>query len=111
MRRHPNRKRLEAWLDGAETSPDLDAHLDECEKCAATIEAFAEADGPVQSALKQLLMPPEGLRTRVEVAIAARAQTRSDLEVLGEMLGIGLSTERRMFDGGSKSEGSQDRTS
>ena len=97
MRRHPNRKRLAAWLDGLEVDEALDEHLDTCERCAATIEELAAQDDPVQNALQRVLAPPDDLQQRIESGIGARLQNRQDVSLVAELMGIGLGTARVVF--------------
>ena len=97
MRRHPSRKRLERWFDGHEADPDLDAHLDTCDRCASVIEELAASDDPVHSALQSVLPVPDDLHARIEVGINSRLQNRQDLAALAEIMGIGLRTARLVF--------------
>ena len=59
MARHPNRARLDAWLDGAEH--DIDEHVENCEHCVETLTSIsAETTEPknkseLKPALLQLL--------------------------------------------------------
>lgn len=107
MARHPNRARLDAWLDGAEH--DIDEHVENCEHCVETLTSIsAETTEPknkseLKPALLQLLQPPDDLHERMSQRLAERLQRRQDLEVLGSMLGVPKET-------GSVYMGSEDAT-
>lgn len=100
MARHPKDDRLLAWLDG--NAPELDEHLDDCETCAQTIDRLAAADADLRPALLSLLAPPVDLATRVSERLAARVQSRRDVELLGSMLGLPMETGRVVLDQGER---------
>lgn len=101
MARHPNDDRLLAWLDG--NAPELDEHLADCERCAQSVDRLAAAEADLRPALLSLLAPPADLATRVSERLAARIQSRRDVELFGSMLGLPVETGRVVFDGGDQS--------
>jgi len=92
MARHPNRARLDAWLDGQEH--DIDEHVENCEQCASTMSSInaestqSNKESDLKPALLELLKPPDDLHDRMSQRLAERLQRRQDLEVLGSMLGV-----------------------
>ena len=95
MARHPKRDQLARWLDGHESDPKLDEHLETCAVCASTLDTISLStsnDNPEPSdigpALLELLQPPEDLHERVSDRLAERLQRRQDIEILGSMLGV-----------------------
>lgn len=101
MARHPEDDRLLAWLDGS--APELDEHLDACDRCAAAIDHLAADEADLRPALLSLLAPPSDLATRVSEQLAARIQRRRDVELFGSMLGIPMETGRVVLDAGDGS--------
>jgi hypothetical protein len=91
VRRHPSKVRLHAWLDG-EAAGDIDDHLLHCERCAATLEASAAGTPTFAGLLDQVLAAPEDLEARLRGGVAARLQTREDLRLLVELLGVPMET-------------------
>ena len=100
MARHPDDDRLLAWLDG--DAPDLDEHLADCEDCAKSIDRLAGGEADLRPALLSLLAPPADLATRVSERLAARVQSRRDVELLGSMLGVPVETGRIVLDSGDR---------
>ncbi len=95
--RHPNRRQLARWLDG--DAPELDDHIDGCEKCAQTLDALAAAETTdLRPALLTLLAPPTDLEERVSRRLAARLQSRADAELFGALLGVPIETGRVVLE-------------
>ncbi len=100
--RHPNRRQLARWLDGDAT--ELDEHIGSCAKCAETLDALAEAETKdLRPALMSLLTPPTDLEERVSRRLAARLQSRADVELFGALLGIPIETGRVVMEGSDAS--------
>jgi anti-sigma factor RsiW len=95
LRRHPSRARLHAWLDG-ELASELDDHLRTCERCAGVLEASAAGTPPFGSLLDHLLAAPADLEARLRSGIAGRLQTREDLRLMVELLGVPAETLRAL---------------
>ena len=100
MARHPKDARLLAWLEG--DAPDLDEHLEDCERCAEALDRLAAADTDLRPALLSLLTPPDDLAARMSDRLAARIQDRRDLEMFGSMLGIPVEAGRVVLESGDQ---------
>ena len=85
---HPSRRRLTAWLEDGDQS--LDAHISTCERCATKLEDLSQPSVPLGDALRAMLAPPPDLQPRLRNGIAARLQTRDDLRLLFELMGVPL---------------------
>lgn len=107
IRRHPSADLLRRWLttdaDAEAEMPDVTAHVDDCERCAAKLEQLdsgtAEGFDPsaIASALLSLLAPPEGLSARVEGRVIDRLSSRQMVVVLGDLFGAGLETSKLLL--------------
>ncbi|MEM9033871.1 MAG: hypothetical protein AAGA99_15055 [Actinomycetota bacterium] len=100
---HPRRSQLARWLETGE-SEWITAHVEDCSRCAAVIEELAGAasgDDALGGMLREALAPPVGLGDRVSEEVARRVEererTRRDLQLLGEMFGIGIETARSVL--------------
>lgn len=83
---HPSRRRLLAWLDSGD--PDIEAHIDTCERCASKIEALSQPTPPLSEALIAMLQPPPDLQPRLRTGIARKLQAQDDLEFVLGFLGL-----------------------
>lgn len=95
LRRHPSRVRLHAWLDG-EAAGDVDEHLRTCHRCAGVLEASAAGTPPLSSLLAEILTVPADLEVRLRSGIAERLQTREDLQLFVELIGVPAETLRAL---------------
>ena len=90
--RHPSKRRLLAWLESGDAS--LDDHLATCERCASRLEDLSQPETAIRDALREMLRPPEDLQPRLRAGIARKMQTREDLKLLFELMGIPWQTAR-----------------
>ncbi len=105
MRRHPSADLLRRWLNTDEASdlPDVTAHVDDCERCAAKLEQLDSGSGDafdhsaIASALINLLAPPEGLSDRVEERVVNRLGSRQMAVVLADLFGAGFETSKLLL--------------
>ncbi|HVM53454.1 MAG TPA: hypothetical protein VM262_09680 [Acidimicrobiales bacterium] len=80
LRRHPDGGSLSAWYDGELVDPRLSAHVDECERCWATVRRFVDVDEAVRASR---LPPRTDVRSRLGVqALAAMAAVAAVVAVL-----------------------------
>lgn len=101
-RRHPSKRELIVWLDGG--AEDLDEHLLDCEKCAATIEDIertntadtsevaARSTNNLATALAAVYESPDGLVDRMASYVAQKAESKVLFEVASDMFGAGIQT-------------------
>lgn len=94
LRRHPSAIRLEAWLDTGD--PVVDAHVVTCERCARVLENTVAPGPALGDILGSVLTPPADLQARLHRGIAKKIQTREDVRLLAELLGLPLDTLRAM---------------
>ena len=97
--RHPSKDRLRAWLTGADGDPQLEAHIDDCDRCSAVIEALGEVSTsePLVVALAQVLAPPIDLPDRLEAQVSQRLSGREVVALMAEMFGAGVETSRLLI--------------
>lgn len=91
---HPSRRRLKGWLDHGDAS--LDVHLTTCERCATRLEDMSQPAGSLGDALRTMLAPPADLHPRLRAGISRKVQTREDLKLLFELMGIPWQTAQAM---------------
>ncbi|MDH3753771.1 MAG: hypothetical protein OEU32_07850 [Acidimicrobiia bacterium] len=97
--RHPPPPRLTAWLEG--TAPELDAHIENCHRCAEALENLGEPTSPVTAALELVLEPPGNLAPALRRGIARRERDRTDLSLLGDLLALPMHIARALTPKGS----------
>ncbi len=99
--RHPSKAVLRDWLTGeieADTTDNVERHLDTCARCAATLEALEPAaETPLGNALAIVLAPPSDLAQRLEEGVTARLSSRQMMEVVADLFGAGLETTRLLL--------------
>jgi hypothetical protein len=98
--RHPSKDKLRKWLSGANgDDPNLDAHIDTCDRCSSVIEALAESrtDESLADALAQVLAAPQGLPDRLEAQVSERLSGREVVGLMAEMFGAGVETSRLLI--------------
>ena len=83
---HPGSAKLRMWLEDGDEK--LDAHIATCERCATRLEDLSEPAVPLGDALRALLAPPVDLQPRLQAGITLKMQTRDDLRLLCEMMGL-----------------------
>ncbi len=99
---HPNRKRLQAWLDAPEALADdadefaaITRHVESCERCAARLEALAlddDLDAPpdpeLAAAIRDIYEPPADLTDRVVTRVAERERADREVSLFLGLFGI-----------------------
>lgn len=91
---HPTRRRLAAWLEQGDAA--IDAHVAVCERCAGRLEDLSRPAVPLGDALRAMLAPPPDLQPRLRTGIARKMQTREDLRLLVELLGLPWQTAQAL---------------
>lgn len=96
MRRlwHPSKRRLQDWLEHGDD--EIDEHLGTCERCATRLEDLSQPETAIRDALREMLRPPEDLQPRLRAGVARKMQTREDMRLLVDLLGIPWQTARAM---------------
>lgn len=102
---HPAQDELVAWLDGE--SSQYDEHIENCLWCAQWIEDIQtgteEADlvesAPISTALAAAVRPPADLQPRLANGIAKQLQSREDLTLFADLLGVSWRTVRILSQG------------
>lgn len=99
LRRHPTKRLLLEWLNGAEGSERLDPHLDTCEICAAKLMDLESVEsGPwLKEALGEVLAPPEDLTDRLEDGVKTRLASRVVFGVLADFYATGWETSKMLL--------------
>ena len=93
---HPSRKRLLAWLSGE--LPDLDDHIESCDRCATRLEELATPGPSLRDALRTALAPPLDLAPRLRSGIAHKMQTRQDLQTVLDLMGLPIHIARAISE-------------
>lgn len=101
--RHPNRKRLDAWLESGEVDEGLEQHIESCDRCADELEQLAvgdvmATDAALDDALSALLEPPPGLEDRMRMRVASSLKNREDLALMMSVFSSGARTARLLID-------------
>lgn len=95
--RHPGRSALQAWLSGADDQ-DLERHLDDCQRCANTLEELDATDAPtIGAALADALSPPGDLTERLVAGVNEKLSSRQIMGVVADIFGAGLETTRMLI--------------
>lgn len=95
---HPSRAKLMGWIEGEQ--PDLDAHVEQCLRCASKIEEIdSTSESSLGLALAQILSPPANLSPQLASRIEHKIESRSDIRLLGEMLGVPYQTIKVVSQG------------
>lgn len=102
---HPTQAELAAWLDGENSQ--YDEHIDKCLWCAQWIEEIESGSSqaemvesaPIATALAQAVRPPADLEPRLTQAINKKLQSREDLSLLADLLGVSWRTVRLLSQG------------
>lgn len=113
FRRHPSQAQLATWLETGGPD-DVTAHVDQCERCANSLEridgqdeqsgASTTAGGRrLAQALSALWEAPADLQTRVIERVDSRVRAEKDLAVLAGLFTIGVETAQLMIPGGPES--------
>ncbi len=99
LRRHPPRRLLLEWLDGADGSDRLDPHLDTCEVCATRLMDLESVDAgrSIKAALDEVLAPPEDLALRLEDGVKTRLASRVVFGVLADLYATGWETSKMLL--------------
>lgn len=99
--RHPSKNALREWLEASDQDPadaKVDAHIDDCQRCAAIIEDFDVADElSIGDALAAVYRPPADLSDRLERRVAARLDSRVVLDVVSDLFGAGFETSKLLL--------------
>jgi predicted anti-sigma-YlaC factor YlaD len=98
FRRHPSKKRLEAWL-ALQSTPDIDDHIENCERCSTLLDDMASAstDSALRDALSEVLAPPPDLAARVEARVTERLEQRRMLGYMADLFGAGWEVTRLLI--------------
>lgn len=91
---HPSKRRLLAWLEDGDDS--IDVHIAGCDRCATRLEDLSQPATAIGDALRAMLAPPPDLQPRLRSGIARQMQTREDMRLLFELLGVPWQTARAM---------------
>ncbi len=106
MRRHPSKRVLRDWLLGKGPA-GLQAHLDECEKCAEALEHLEKDEGlsGLAETLAVVLAPPPDLTERLELGVSARLDSRLLAGIVFDLFQAGFETSRILLSDDPRLEG------
>lgn len=99
MKRHPSRKQLRAWSDGAHDR--LSSHIERCDRCVVLLEEMTLLDPGIRQVLVRVTQPRPGFTERIETAVEERRKSAETWSVVGDLFSLGW----RTFDALVEEEG------
>ncbi len=107
--RHPNRQRLQRWLETGETRR-VSQHIDECAHCQEVLEEISALDEGLVADLQTATAPPDDLRARTHGGVDIRLRNEAALGVFLDLFTIGWDVVRTVIDADPSSPSPTDRT-
>ena len=95
--RHPNRQRLQRWLETGETRR-VSNHVERCEHCQEVLEEVSALDEALVADLQAATTPPEDLRERTHGGVDARLHDEAVLGSFLDLFAIGWGVARGLVD-------------
>jgi hypothetical protein len=95
--RHPNRRRLQRWLDTGETRRVAN-HIEHCTRCQETLEDASALDEELVAGLQAATSPPTDLRERTHGGVDARLRDEAVLGAFFDLFAIGWDVARSLVD-------------
>ncbi len=95
--RHPNRQRLQRWLDTGEPRR-VAKHVERCLHCQEALEIISALDERLVADLQAATAPPEDLRERTHGGVDLRLRNEAALGVFLDIFTIGWDVARCIVD-------------
>jgi len=95
--RHPNRQRLQRWLDTGEPRR-VSHHIEGCSHCQEELEELSALDEGLVADLQAATSPPDDLRERTHGGVDLRLRNEAALGSLLDLFMIGWDFTRSILD-------------
>ncbi|MEZ5166349.1 MAG: hypothetical protein R2695_07595 [Acidimicrobiales bacterium] len=95
--RHPNRRRLQRWLDTGETRR-VASHIEDCARCQEILETLSALDETMVADLEAATTPPEDLRERTHGGVDVRLRDEAATGAFLDLFTIGWDVIRFVLD-------------
>lgn len=95
--RHPNRQRLQRWLETGETRR-VSQHIDECDHCQEVLEEISALDEGLVADLQTATAPPDDLRARTHGGVDNRLRNEAAFGLFLDLFTIGWDVARTVLD-------------
>lgn len=95
--RHPNRRRLQRWLDTGEPRR-VAKHIAACVRCQEKLEELTALDEGLVADLQAATTPPEDLTDRTQGGVDARLRNEAALGAFLDLFVIGWDVTRTVLD-------------
>lgn len=95
--RHPNRQRLQRWLDTGETRR-VSKHVQQCLHCQEVLEDVSALDEELVADLQAATNPPDDLRERTRGGVDVRLRTEAAFGSFIDLFTIGWDFARVILD-------------
>jgi hypothetical protein len=102
--RHPNRRRLQRWLDTGEPRR-VSNHIEGCADCQEVLETISALDEEMVADLQAATTPPADLRERTQGGVDGRLRDEAALGAFLDLFTIGWDVTRCLVD--PESDGSE----
>jgi hypothetical protein len=98
--RHPNRQRLQRWLETGETRR-VSNHIERCDHCQEILEDISALDEGMVADLQAATTPPDDLRERTHGGVDTRLRNEAALGSFLDLFTIGWDVARVIIDPGT----------
>ncbi len=105
--RHPNRRRLQRWLDTGEPRR-VSNHIESCAHCQEILEELSALDEDIVADLQAATTPPADLRERTHGAVDGRLRDEAALGAFLDLFTIGWDVVRCVVDPETEGGGPHD---
>lgn len=95
--RHPNRQRLQRWLDTGEPRR-LSKHIERCAHCQDVLEEVSALDEGLVADLQAATDPPEDLTERTHGGVDIRLRNEAAFGAFVDLFAIGFDFARTILD-------------
>lgn len=95
--RHPDRTRLQHWLDTGEPRR-VARHVERCERCQEALEELSALDDGLVAGLEEATMPPDDLRERTHGGVDLRLRDEAVFGAFLDLFTIGWDVTRSVID-------------
>ena len=95
--RHPNRRRLQRWLDTGEPRR-VARHIDACAHCQEVLEDLSALDEELVADLQAATTPPEDLTDRTQGGVDARLRDEAAVGAFLDLFTIAWDVTRTLVE-------------
>lgn len=95
--RHPNRQRLQRWLDTGDTRR-VAKHIERCSFCQETMDELSALDEELVAGLQAATSPPADLRERTHGGVDVRLRNEAAAGAFLDLFTLGWDFARTVVD-------------